>query len=438
MKYSFSESIQNGILYLLKHDKEFYSQIVPLIKSEYFEFPSYQHIFTKIQAYYDKYRTIPSDAILLEDIKFTLPEGQDLSDYEDSLYSINNIDISTIENKEFILDLVESYARKMAVKEAIKASVGLLKEDRIDEIETLIREALLVTRNVDVGHEYFKDFGSRIKEFFKTKETDKFKTVFPTINNHLEGGLSRKELAYVVAPPGVGKSLYLVNQSVASLMESRNVLYISLEMSEGKISKRFDSITTLLSHKTLATPEGCLELQKRLSIFNNKYNTSRLVIKEFPTGQANVNHIRSLLVQLELHAQFKPDLLVIDYLELLRPVREIDSEWLAQQRISEELRGLGVEKNILVFTATQTNRLAKKVGIITDSELGDSYNKFRTTDFAISLNQTTEERDKNRMRVYVMKARDSKQHYIVPASINYENLKIEEIIDENKELECGA
>lgn len=436
MNYSFSENIQRGILYLVKHDKDFYSQIVPLIKPEFFEFPSYQHIFTKLVAYYDKYRKIPSDSILLEDIKFSLPENQDMSDYEDDIYQINQIDISTIENKEFILDLVESYARKMAVKEAIKKSVGLLKEDRIDEIEVLVREALLITRNIDVGQDYFKDFSTRVKRVFEDKEKDRFRTVFDTANDCLEGGLCRKELAMVIAPPGVGKSLYLVNQGAMSLMEGRNVLYISLEMSEDKIANRFDSVLTLLNHKTLSKPEGHLELRNRLGIFQQKFNKSRLIIKEFPTGQANVNQVRALLTQLQLHADFVPDLIIVDYLELLRPNRIIDAEYMAQQRISEELRGLAVEHKVLLWTASQTNRMARKVGLITDSELGDSYGKIRPVDWCISLNQSQEEHDKERMRVYIVKARDSKQHYVIPVSINYSNLRVEEI--KNEEKECSA
>lgn len=436
MNYSFSEHIQRGILFLMKHDKEFFSQIIPLIRSEYFEFPSYQHIFTKIKDYYDKYRKIPNDEVLIEDIKYTLPDNQDISDYQDDIHQINQIDISTIENKEFILDLVESYARKMAVKEAIKKSVGLLKEDRIEEIETLVREALLVTRNVDVGQDYFKEFSDRVKRALHEKEKDRFRTVLPTANESLEGGLCRKEIAMVIAPPGVGKSLYLVNQGAVALMEGRNVLYISLEMSEDKIANRFDSVLTLLTHKTLSKPEGHLELRTRLGIFQNKFSSSRLIIKEFPTGQCNVNQVRALLVQLQLHANFTPDLVIVDYLELLRPNRIIDAEYQAQQRIAEELRGLAVEHKVLVWTASQTNRQARKVGIITDAELGDSYGKIRPMDWCISLNQTQEEHDKQRMRIYVVKARDSKQHYVIPTSIDYTTLRLEEI--KNEDQSCSA
>jgi len=147
-----------------------------------------------------------------------------------------------------------------------------------------------------------------------------------------------------------------------------------------------------------------------------------LIIKEFPTGAANVQTIRTLLYNLKNMENFEPDVIFVDYLELLRPVRNIDSEYAAQQRIAEELRGLAVEHEILVWTATQPNRDGKKVQIITDAQLGDSYGKIRVADFAISLNQTDAEYEEGKARVYVMKARDAKQRYIVMMDIDYTTL----------------
>ena len=128
-------------------------------------------------------------------------------------------------------------------------------------------------------------------------------------------------------------------------------------------------------------------------------------------------------------------MIIVDYLELLRPNRIIDSEYQAQQRIAEELRGLAVEYNALLWTASQTNRQARRVNIITDAELGDSYGKIRPADWVISLNQTQEEYDEGAMRVYVMKARDSKQHYLVNVSVDYGTLQIKEPTSEGMQAE---
>lgn len=437
MTYSFSDNIQRGIIYLLKHDKDFYSQIVSLIKPEYFEFPSYSFIFERIRSYQDKYKILPSDEILLEDIKKNLPKGQSISDYEDDILQINNIDKSYAENREFVLDLVEDYARKQAISQAIKDSVVLLKENKISEIEEIIRNAMLVCREVNVGQLYFDDLDNRFHRLFDNKEKKKFKTVYNTFNDALDGGLNAKELAMVIAPPGVGKSLYLVNQGVVALKENKKVLYISLEMSEDKIAQRFDSILTLVPASRLKEMSTYPIVKERLSVVKGKFDEAKLIIKEFPVGQLNVNQIRALLVQLKLHHEFTPDIIIVDYLELLRPNRQIDAEYQAQERIAQELRGLAMENNILVWTATQTNRMGKKVSTITDAELGDSYGKIRPADWAISLNQTEEEYEKGRMRVYVVKARDSKQHYRIHGSVDYTNLTMSEL-DESEVLMDNA
>ena len=438
MSYSFSDNIQRGILYLIKHDRDFYSQIVGLIKPEYFEFPSYSFIFDRIKGYYDKYKTIPPDDILLEDIKKSIPKGQDFSDYEDDILQINNIDQSVLDNREFVLDLVEDYAKKQAISHAIKESVLLLKENRIAEIEEKVRQAMLVCREVNVGQIYFDDVDARFHRQFDNKDKKRFKTVFNTHNEFLDGGLSTKELAMVIAPPGVGKSLYLVNQGVAAIKENKKVLYISLEMAEDKIAQRFDAILTMVPTTRLKEISSMPTVKDRLTKVKAKYADSRLIIKEFPTGQLTVNQIRALLVQLKLHHDFVPDILIVDYLELLRPNRVIDAEYQAQERIAQELRGLAMENNILVWTATQTNRQGKKVATITDAELGDSYGKIRPADWAISLNQTQEEYDKGRMRVYVVKARDSKQHYTIQGAVNYTNLTMEEMsAEEAKAQDAG-
>jgi len=140
-------------------------------------------------------------------------------------------------------------------------------------------------------------------------------------------------------------------------------------------------------------------------------------------------------VQLRLHKDFVPDLIIVDYLELLRPNRMIDSEYQAQQRIAEELRGLGVENNCLIWTASQTNRQARKVNIITDAELGDSYGKIRPADWVISLNQNQEEYDEGAMRVFVIKARDSKQHYLINIGVDYTTLQMREPSHEEQQAE---
>lgn len=424
--YQFSENIQRGVLYLLKSDKDFYLQIVNLVQPSYFEFPVHGRIFSVVRDYYEKYKKLPTDDFIEQEIRETKSERESLHDYTDELQYINKLDTSALDGQEYYLDLIETFAKREAMKEAIKESLILIKEDRMEETEQLVRKALTVSRSVDVGQKYFSDFSERWDRTYNSEEQDKYKTLLPSLNRSLEGGLGSKELAMVIAPPGVGKSLWLVNQAIQSMMEGRKVLYVSLEMSEDKIAQRFDSVTTLIPQVQLKSPSAQLKVAERLSIFQNNFPNSRLVIKEFPTGTANVNSLRALMVQLHNYEDFIPDVIIVDYLELLRPVRDNQHEYQAQQRIAEELRGLAMETNVLLWTATQTNRQGRSVKIITDAELGDSYGKIRTCDFAVSLNQSEQEFDEGRMRAYVVKSRNGRPRFTVPMNIDYNILRMSE------------
>ena len=417
--YEFSENIQRGILYLLKSDKDFYLQIVNLVQPNYFEFPVHGRIYSVVRDHYEKYKSLPNDDFIEQEIRDTKSEKESLHDYTDELQYINRLDTSALDGSEYYLDLIEVFAKREAMKDAIKQSLLLIKEDRMEETENLVRKALTVSRSVDVGQKYFSDLKERWDRTYNAEEQDKYK----------------KELAMVIAPPGVGKSLWLVNQGVQSMIEGRKVLYVSLEMSEDKIAQRFDSVTTLIPQSQLKDPAAQLKVDERLSIFRTNFPDSRLVIKEFPTGTATVNSLRALLVQLKNYEDFTPDVIIIDYLELLRPVRENQHEYQAQQRIAEELRGLAMETKVLLWTATQTNRQGRSVKVITDAELGDSYGKIRTCDFAVSLNQSEEEFDNGTMRAYVVKSRNGRPRFTVPMTIDYNILRMAEgeAIDEEDE-----
>ena len=424
--YQFNENLQRGILYLLKNDRDFHLQIVNLVKPDYFEFPIHSKIFSVVREYYTKYHKLPNDDILIEEARKSKAGRENVSDFIDEIEYINRLDASALGNQDYFLDLIEDFAKKEAMKDAIKEGVLLLKEDRIEEIESLVKKALTVGRSVDLGQDYFTDLVARWDRVFNPESVDRFKTILPTLDKSLEGGLSSKELAMVIAPPGVGKSLFLVNQSVKSLMEGRKVLYLSLEMAEDKIAQRFDSVMALVPQFRLKDPPTQLKVKERLDLFQETFTNSKLMIKEFPCNSITVNSIRSLLVQLHNHDDFVPDVIVIDYLELLNPVRENMHEYQAQQRVSEDLRGLAMEMKCLLWTATQTNRQGRTVKLITDAELGDSYGKIRTCDFAVSLNQSEEEFDAGKMRAYVVKSRNGRPRFTVGMEVDYGTLSMKE------------
>jgi replicative DNA helicase len=403
-------------------EEDFLVQILPMVKAEYFEFPTHQKFFGIVKDHYLQYHTLPSNDQVLEEAKVLKSPSELLSDYRSELDEINNVDVKSITNEEYYLNLVEEFAKEQALKDALLNSLELLKAKKYADIEGEFRAALSISRDVDLGIDYFADIESRWDRLNNSKLNTQFRTPFGSINEQLEGGLCTRELAMVVAPPGVGKSLFLANQAVRSVLDGKNVLYISLEMSEDRVAQRFDSIFTRIRQKELSKKVGTL--RERLDEINESVDCrGALRIKQFPTKRLNIAGLRAFLNQERNYNNFEPDVLIIDYLELMTTDSTL-AEYQAQERTAQELRGLAVENNILIWTATQTNREGRKVNIITDAELADSYGKIRVCDLVFSINQTEEEFDDGKARLYVMKSRNGRARFIVNVKINYSTLVI--------------
>tara|TARA_R110000744_G_scaffold12775_1_gene37748 strand:- start:3105 stop:4388 length:1284 start_codon:yes stop_codon:yes gene_type:complete len=421
-KYELSDNIQRGIVFLAKSDKNFLVQVMPMISPDYFEFPSHQKMYVIIMDYYKKYGKLPHDEFILEEVKRVKSPNELFSDFKEELERINELDETSLNNEDYLLDLVEGFAKEQAMKEAIIRSAELVKKKKFSDIEPLMREALRVSRNVDLGIDYFSSVEDRISRVDEGKVDAKYRTIFPSLNEALEGGMAAKELAMVVAPPGVGKSLYLANQAARSCLDGQNVLFVTLEMSEDRVAQRLDSIFTRIRQDELKNRGG--DLKDRLAQITSKApDRGNIKIKEFPTKRATVNTLRSYLVQIQNYEDFVPDVIILDYLELLQTDSNL-AEYQAQERLAQELRGLAIEHNCLLWTATQTNREGKKVTLITDTELADSYGKTRVCDLVFSVNQTEEEFDKGEARSYIIKSRNGRARFIIPTDIDYQRLVI--------------
>jgi len=426
MAYQFQDSIQRGIIYLSKTDESFLLQVMPMVRDEYFEFPSHQKMFAVIIQFFLNYKKLPTDDQLLEETKKVMASNELFGDYRDELEAINNLDEKSIDNQEYYLDLVEEFAKEQAVKDAILKSVDHLKKKNFDAIEDEVRSAFSVNRNVDLGTNYFSGIKERWERLNSQQLVPKFRTPFETLNEALDGGLAHKEMAMVVAPPGVGKSLFLANQAARSVLDGHNVLYVSLEMAEDRVAQRLDSIFTRIQQSELSNRVE--DIEERLEIISKQWeDRGKLMVKEFPTKRLSVTGLRAFLNQLKNYEDFSPDVLIVDYLELMKTDKEM-AEYQGQERLAQELRGVASEYGCLVWTATQTNREGKKVNIITDAELADSYGKIRVCDLVFSINQTEQEFDKGAARLYLMKSRNGRARFIVPIGIDYSRL----VVSQNK------
>lgn len=424
MTYQFSENIQRAIVFLTKSSKDWYSQIANLVKAEYFEFPAHSTIYTIIKEYYEKYKELPTDDVIIEECRKTLKPTQGIGGYEDEITRLNSLDTSSLQHQEYYLDIIEDFAKREAIKIAVAESIQFIKENKFGEVETAIRSALSISRTVNNGLNYFNEVEGRWERTYNQAVKERFKSPLKTLNAALDGGIERKEMAIVMAPLGVGKSLWLANQAVTSIMENKNVLYISLEMSEDRVAQRIDSIMTLIPNSSLKNSKG--EFDNRLGIFRRKFPNGRLMVKQFITGRSTVNTVRALLSQLKNYENFTPDMFILDYLELLLPLDDGYKGREAQEMVSQEIRGLAVEYDFAEWTATQANREGGRADIITDQHTADAYGKLRPADLAISLNQTQEEYDSGNIRTYVMKARNNRGRFIIPTAIDYNTLRITE------------
>ncbi len=431
MAYTFQDSIQRGVIYLAKSDENFLVQIMPMVKADYFEFPSHQKMYTVICDFYSTYSKSPTDDQLLEEVKKIQVSHELFGDYKDELACINELDEKSLDNQEYYIDLVEEFAKEQAIKEAILKSVDHLKKKNYEAIEDEVRAAFSVNRNVDLGTDYFTSVQERWDRLNDSSKEPKFRTPFESINEALEGGLAHKELGMVVAPPGVGKSLFLANQAARSILDGYNVLYISLEMGEDRVAQRLDSIFTRIKQRELSCRVE--DIEDRLQMISEQWeNRGRLVIKEFPTKRMSVTGLRAFLNQLKNYQDFTPDVLIIDYLELMKTDKDA-AEYQAQERLAQELRGIASESGILVWTATQTNREGKKVNIITDAELADSYGKIRVCDLVFSINQTEQEFDGGTARLFLMKSRNGRARFVVPVAVDYSRLTVTQSVPDDYE-----
>lgn len=422
--YEFSENLQRGIIYLIKSNNDFFVEANPLIKPDYFELPIHVILVRIISDYHSEYGLLPTDEIIVDIFKTVKSEKDDISSIIDELEYINSLDLETIGNKDYLLDAIEKFAKTEAIKNAIKDSVVLLKQNKIDEIEELIRRATLVNRNVDLGEYYTEsEYKDRWNRMFNQETAIIHPTILPKLNEALHGGTRPGEVMCVAALPGVGKSLFLSNEAVNLSKLGFNVLLITLENGQDYTGLRNDAIITGMSIDEMVKEESVSLVDLKKKEFQKLHNTGNIIIKEF-SESININHIRSLLVQLKNHKGFVPDVILVDYLELMSSVQGNLAEYLAQEKISRELVTLAKETKTSVRTATQPNREGSKVDIIKGEHMADSYGKIRPLHILVTLNQSADEHDQGKMRAWVEKARNGKAKFIIPMDVNYSNFRM--------------
>jgi replicative DNA helicase len=401
-----NDRIEHKILSNLIFTEDYMRKVIPFIKDSYFDVYSEKIIFSEINNYIVKYSTPPTQSILIIEIE----NRKDISEeiFNECIVKLNDFREERIE-QQWLIDTTEKWCKERAVylalMESVKIADGNDKTRSRDAIPSILSEALSVSFDDHVGHDYFLDAAARY-EFYHRKE-DKLPFDLELFNKITKGGLPRKTLNIALAGTGVGKSLFMCHQASACLLEGKNVLYITLEMAEERIAERIDANLFNQDIKSLVDLPKPMYDNKVEKIM--KKTQGSLIIKEYPTASAHSGHFASLLSELALKKGFAPDIIFIDYLNICSSSRykgssNINSYTLVKS-IAEELRGLAVEHNVPIVSATQTTRSGYGSSDVDLTDTSESFGLPATADLMFALISTEELEDMNQIMVKQLKNR---------------------------------
>ena len=400
-----NERIEQTILRNLIFNEDFTRKTLPFIKEIFFTKREEQILFQEIDSFVQKYKNLPSkESILIE-----LGNRKDINEEEHRIVKelINTLNNEEVE-QQWLLDTTEKFCKDRAVHNAVLDGIKILdgkdKKRTPEAIPTILSDALAVSFDNHIGHDYIEDAEARFK-YYHTKEK-KYQFDLSYFNRITKGGVPSKTLNIALAGTGVGKSLFMCHCASAYLAQGLNVLYITLEMAEERIAERIDANLLDTTIDDLHALPKDLYDSKILKV-KNKTN-GQLIIKEYPTASAHSGHFRALFNELALKKSFRPDVVFVDYLNICASARFKGgniSSYFYIKAIAEELRGLAVEFNVPIFSATQTTRTGF---VSTDIGLEDTSESFglpATADFMFALMSNEELEQLGQMKVKQLKNR---------------------------------
>ena len=399
------DRIENKILSNLIHVEDYMRKVIPFIKDVYFDNVSEKTIFQEILDFINQYDSLPTKSVLTIEVENRKDLSEDM--FKECVGIIDSFTDEKVD-QTWLVDSTEKWCKERAVylalMESVKIADGKDEKKNRDAIPSILSEALSVSFDDHIGHDYFADAQSRY-EFYHLKE-DKIKFDLDMFNKITKGGLPRKTLNIALAGTGVGKSLFMCHQAASCLMEGKNVLYITLEMAEERIAERIDANLFNVDIKSI------IELPKPMYDTKvekiTKKTHGQLIIKEYPTASAHAGHFKALLNELHLKKSFTPDIIFIDYLNICSSSRykgTIVNSYTFVKAIAEELRGLAVEANLPIVSATQTTRSGFGSTDVDLTDTSESFGLPATADFMFALISTEELEALNQIMVKQLKNR---------------------------------
>ena len=432
-------SVEKLIFSNLVYNEDYGRKAIPFLREEYFHDAADRTIFTLLYEYVEKYNSFPSKEALGIDLANKSLGEQTFKQAKEVIESL-----SAEETKlSWLLDQTEKFCQEKAIYNGIMQSIQIL-DDKTGErakgsIPKILSDALGVSFDTSIGHDFLEDSDSRF-EFYHSKEV-RIPFDLDYFNKITGGGLPRKTLNIALAGTGVGKSLFMCHCASANLLRGLNVLYITLEMSEEKIAERIDANLLDIPIQELGTISQEM-YEKKVSKLKEKAK-GKLIIKEYPTACAGSGNFRHLINELKLKKNFIPDVIYIDYLNIcmssrLKAGANVNS-YTYVKAIAEELRGLAVEFNVPIISATQTTRSGYSNSDVGLEDTSESFGLPATADLMFALMSNDELADRGQMMVKQLKNRYSDPNYIKKfiLSIDKTKMRLSDAEDREQDIVDG-
>ena len=401
-----TQTIERTALTHLIYNEDYARKVIPFLKPDYFSNRSERIVFEEIEKFMDKYNALPTQ----ETLTIEVDGRKDLNDeeYKKVVGIISTLDKTEVD-LQWLHDQTEKFCKDKAIYNAVVEGINIIdgkqKDKTPDAIPSILSEALAVSFDLSVGHDYVEDGLNRYDFYHKKEEKISFDLYY--FNKITKGGLPPKTLNIALAGTGVGKSLVMCHMAANTLMQGKNVLYITLEMAEERIAERIDANLMNVTIDDLHTlPKKMFE--NYLSKIQKK-TSGKLIVKEYPTASAHVGNFRSLIKELALKRSFKPDIIFVDYLNICASSRFKGNanvgSYFYIKAIAEELRGLAVETNVPIMSATQTTRSGFVSSDIGLEDTSESFGLPATADLMFALISTEELEDLNQICIKQLKNR---------------------------------
>jgi len=384
------DKIEFLILKNLLHNEEYLRKTVPFLKKEYFQDNNQKIVFEEIFNFVSEYNEVPTKEILSIEIE----KRKDINEtsFKEVTHLIGCLDDDPVEF-EWLTDTTERWCRDRAIYLALLESIAIAdgkEEKTADAIPSILSDALAVSFDNHIGHDYLQDYQERYESYHRREDKIPFDLEY--FNKITKGGLPNKTLNIALAGTGVGKSLFMCHLASSTLLEGRNVLYITLEMAEEKIAERIDANLLNVNIQEITDLPQTMFESKVTNLAQKTQGT--LIIKEYPTASAHSGHFKSLISELALKKSFKPDIIFVDYLNICASSRYRGNSNINSysyiKAIAEELRGLAVETNVPIVSATQTTRSGFGSSDVELTDTSESFGLPATADLMFALISTEE------------------------------------------------